>query len=178
MNLLRGRIAALLTRSILAYPPDRSRRSHRSRLPLHPLATISSQVHRPRAGSPQRRPRPPWGEANTRPKAAGQPQAGPAKRDAALPHKESNGGMSLHSPTTSAPGGGAKRNCDASSARLRSKSAKRSVVRLPKLSLSVRMLAAPCGTASPDGARRLSQHCVSALLQPLPVAGVPGNIAC
>src|SRR4030095_9456452 len=34
---------------------------------------------------------PPPGAANTRPKAAGQPKAGPAKRDAAKPHKVSVG---------------------------------------------------------------------------------------
>ncbi len=38
---------------------------------------------------------PPRGAANTRPKAAGQPKAGPAKRDAALPHKVSVGVVHL-----------------------------------------------------------------------------------
>src|SRR5262249_12312110 len=42
-------------------------------------------------GRPKESP-PPRGEANTRPKAAGQPEAGPAKRDAVLPHRARFGG--------------------------------------------------------------------------------------
>ena len=38
---------------------------------------------------------PPRGAANTRPKAAGQPKAGPAKRDAAMPHTVSVGVVHL-----------------------------------------------------------------------------------
>ncbi|MDP2810225.1 MAG: chorismate-binding protein [Rhodocyclaceae bacterium] len=45
-----------------------------------------------RAGPPQVFLGPLGGECSTRPKAAGQPKAGPAKRDAALPHKAASSG--------------------------------------------------------------------------------------
>ncbi|MDP2821999.1 MAG: NAD(P)H-hydrate epimerase [Sulfuritalea sp.] len=86
-------IRAIEARHVDAAPPLMERAgSAVADMAIEMLKGAHGTPHEKHAGPPQVFLCPPVGGRGTRPQAAGQPKAGPAKRDAALPHKAASSG--------------------------------------------------------------------------------------